>query len=72
MLGVRRATVNTVAVQFQEAGYIDYSRGQIRIRNRRRLEAVSCRCYSVIRDEYDRMLGGKTPPNGRRMPKGRR
>lgn len=69
MLGVRRATVNSIAVQFQDAGYIDYSRGRVRIRNRKKLEAVSCRCYFVIREEYDRMLGGLKPANGRKMPK---
>jgi CRP-like cAMP-binding protein len=69
MLGVRRATVNNIAVKFQQAGYIEYVRGRIRIRNRRKLEAVSCRCYSVIRDEYDRMLGGKTTPDGRKTQK---
>jgi CRP-like cAMP-binding protein len=72
MLGVRRATVNSIAIQFQDAGYIEYRRGRIRIRSRKKLETVSCHCYSVIRDEYDRMLGGKMPPNGRRMPKARR
>lgn len=58
MLGVRRATVNTVAIQFQDRGYIEYSRGRMRIVDRPKLEAASCRCYSIIRDEYDRMLGG--------------
>jgi CRP-like cAMP-binding protein len=72
MLGVRRATVNSIAVQFQEAGYIDYGRGRISMRNRKKLEAVSCHCYRVIRDEYDRMLGGKISLNGRNMPKRRR
>jgi CRP-like cAMP-binding protein len=72
MLGVRRATVNNIAVQFQEAGYIEYSRGSIRICNRKKLEELSCNCYFVIRDEYDRMLGGKTPANGRKMSTDRR
>jgi CRP-like cAMP-binding protein len=56
MLGVRRATVSEVAARMQEAGYITYSRGVIRICNREGLESVSCRCYAVIRDEYERML----------------
>jgi CRP-like cAMP-binding protein len=55
MLGVRRATVSEVAVQFQADGIIEYSRGIIRIRDRARLEAASCICYGVIRKEYDRM-----------------
>jgi CRP-like cAMP-binding protein len=57
MLGVRRATVNETALKLQRAGHIDYSRGRIRILNREGLESVSCHCYNVIRDEYDRMLG---------------
>ena len=57
MLGVRRATVNSIAVRFQDAGYIEYSRGRIRILDRKRLEGVSCRCHFIIREEYDRMLG---------------
>lgn len=56
MLGVRRATVNDIALKLQEAGYISYTRGRIRITNRKGLESVSCRCYQIIRDEYDRML----------------
>lgn len=56
MLGVRRASVNLVAATFQEAGFIEYRRGRIRILNRRGLESASCQCYAVIREEYDRML----------------
>jgi len=55
MLGVRRATVSEVASEFQRDGLIQYSRGRIRILDRLRLEATSCGCYAVIRDEYDRM-----------------
>jgi CRP-like cAMP-binding protein len=55
MLGVRRATVSEVAGQLQADGIIEYSRGTIRILNRARLEATSCACYRVIREEYDRM-----------------
>lgn len=56
MLGVRRATVNEVAVQLSGAGAINYRRGIIQIVDRTRLEAESCLCYSIIRDEYDRMF----------------
>lgn len=58
MLGVRRATVNEVARDLQEAGAIEYSRGVIRVIDRSRLEAASCLCYTIIRDEYDRMYAG--------------
>lgn len=56
MLGVRRATVNEIATRLQELSLISYSRGTVRIVNRKGLEAASCHCYAVIRDEYDRML----------------
>jgi hypothetical protein len=56
MLGVRRASVNVVASMFQKAGFIEYSRGHMRIVNRQGLESASCHCYFVIRKEYDRIL----------------
>lgn len=55
MLGVRRATVNEVAAQLNEAGAISYRRGIVRVEDRLRLESESCLCYSIIRNEYDRM-----------------
>lgn len=55
MLGVRRATINEVAAQLSAAGAISYRRGIIRVEDRLRLESESCLCYSIIRNEYDRM-----------------
>jgi hypothetical protein len=55
MLGVRRATVNEIAGDLQSSEAISYKRGIIRVLDRQRLEAASCLCYSIIRDEYDRM-----------------
>ncbi len=57
MLGVRRAGVNKVATDLKQAGLIQYSRGMIRILNRKELEDTSCECYQVIRKEFDRLLG---------------
>jgi CRP-like cAMP-binding protein len=54
-LGVRRASVSTSAYDFKEAGIIAYQRGHIRVLDRKGLEALSCECYSVIKDEYDRL-----------------
>lgn len=56
MLGVRRASVNVVSSMLQQAGFIRYSRGRITVTDRAGLESASCRCYEVIRKEYDRML----------------
>jgi Mn-dependent DtxR family transcriptional regulator len=50
MLGVRRSTVNLTAGPLQERKLISYSRGKIRILDRKGLEAASCRCYTRIED----------------------
>jgi len=58
MLGVHRPTVSIAAAMLQKAGVIQYSRGQIAVIDRTGLEAASCNCYRLIRDEYDRLLEG--------------
>ncbi|MBI4259081.1 MAG: winged helix-turn-helix domain-containing protein [Actinobacteria bacterium] len=55
MLGVRRASVTEVAGRLQDRGLISYRRGRVRIVDREGLEAASCECYGVIRDEYRRL-----------------
>jgi CRP-like cAMP-binding protein len=56
MLGVTRASVNEVAQELQDAGAINYGRGRMTIVDRGQLESHSCDCYSVIREEFDRLL----------------
>jgi Mn-dependent DtxR family transcriptional regulator len=56
MLGVHRPSVSVAARMLQKAGLIDYSRGNIRIADRKGLEAASCSCYKLIKGEYDRLL----------------
>ncbi len=56
MLGVRREGVNKAAGTLQTAKLIRYSRGTIRILDRRRLEANSCECYAIIKAESDEYL----------------
>ena len=57
MLGARRASVTDVLGPLQEAGLVSSHRGLIVILDGAGLEARSCECYAVVRDEYDRLLG---------------
>jgi CRP-like cAMP-binding protein len=56
MLGVRREGVTESAANLQKAGLISSSRGRITMLDRRGLERRVCECYSVIQEEYDRLL----------------
>src|SRR5688572_5583238 len=56
MLGVRREGVTQAAGKLQELGVIRYSRGQITVLDRPRLEQLSCECYAVVKRETDRLL----------------
>ncbi len=53
MLGVRRVGVTKAASALQRQGLIRYSRGNIRILDRKRLEAASCSCYGIVKDMHD-------------------
>ena len=57
MLGVRRASVTEVLRPLQSEGLIRASRGKVVILDPKRLADASCECYSVIRNEYQRLLG---------------
>ncbi|HWY24063.1 MAG TPA: Crp/Fnr family transcriptional regulator [Nevskia sp.] len=56
MLGVRREGVTDAAGKLQKLGVIEYSRGQITVLDRAKLEAQSCECYAVVKKETDRLL----------------
>lgn len=59
MLGVRREGVTQAAGKLQAKGFIQYSRGKIRILDRAGIEAEVCECYNVVNKEYQRLLPRK-------------
>ena len=61
MLGVRREGVTAAAGKLQEQKVIRYSRGQITVLDRPRLEKLCCECYAVVKKETDRLLPTRLP-----------
>ena len=51
MVGVPRTSVTAIAGRLQQAQLIRYKRGKIELLDLKRLEAASCECYRVIRNE---------------------
>jgi CRP-like cAMP-binding protein len=60
MLGVRREGVTGAALQLQRQGLIHYSRGHIRVLDRRGLEQHSCECYCVVERAYEQLRNGSS------------
>jgi CRP-like cAMP-binding protein len=58
MLGTDRPTVSLAASVLQKRKVIEYTRGAVKIVNRKKLEDSACECYGVIR-QYDGELGLK-------------
>lgn len=48
MLGTDRPSVSVAAASLQRKEIIDYTRGKVRILNRKNLEASACECYQTI------------------------
>lgn len=49
MFGVQRPSVTLAVGAFRRAGVIDYTRGQLTIRDRPALESLACECYEAVR-----------------------
>jgi CRP-like cAMP-binding protein len=58
MLGTDRPTVSLAAAVLQKKGFIEYTRGAVKIVNRKKLEASACECYGVMQ-QYDSELRSK-------------
>jgi CRP-like cAMP-binding protein len=56
ILGVRRESITAAAGKLQRAGVLRYRRGHITVVERAGLEEAACECYSVVKQEYRRLL----------------
>lgn len=56
LLGVRRESVTQALGQLQKDGLVTSTRGHITVVDRPKLEKRVCECYSVVKEEYDRLL----------------
>jgi CRP-like cAMP-binding protein len=56
MLGVRRESITEAAKSLQDAGCIRYRRGHISVLDRPKLERCVCECYSVVKEEFIRLM----------------
>ena len=53
MLGSSRPTVTMTARKMKHAGLITYTRGVVRILDRKKLEQQACECYHVVKSHLD-------------------
>lgn len=56
ILGVRREGVTEAAQKLQSHGFIRYQRGHIIVLDRAGLERNVCECYSVVKNEFARLM----------------
>ena len=56
MLGVRRSGVTIAAGALKDRKLISYTRGVIKVLNRKGLEAASCECYGATVGDYSRLF----------------
>ena len=58
MLGTDRSSVSLAAGVLQRKGHIEYTRGAVKIVNRKKLESFACECYGITQ-QYNGELGLK-------------
>lgn len=66
MLGVRRPTMSDAAQKLKSKGLINYTRGSVTITDRPGLEAETCDCYQLIREQMQRTFASLSARRGRK------
>jgi CRP-like cAMP-binding protein len=61
MLGVHRVGVTEATGKLQKDGLISYSGGRVTVLDRPKLEDRVCECYSVVKNEIERLFAFKLP-----------
>ena len=64
MLGVRRSSVSVAAAALQRDKLIGYTRGEITVLDRKRLERAACPCYEAEKADYARIFGARNKRGG--------
>lgn len=57
MLGVRRSYLTSVLGELQRRGLIEVRRGEIRLKDRRKIEEAACECHASVRRHFEVVLG---------------
>ncbi|HEY8026583.1 MAG TPA: Crp/Fnr family transcriptional regulator [Burkholderiaceae bacterium] len=56
LLGVRRESITEVVGELQRDGIVKQARGRLHILDRPNVEQRACECYSMVQEEYNRLL----------------
>ncbi len=64
MLGTRRSSVTVSAGILQRAGLIAYTRGDVEIIDRKKLEGASCECYGIMQRQLQEWQDNSLHPDG--------
>lgn len=62
LLGVRRESITEAVGQLQKDGVVEKNRGRLNILDRPEVEKRACECYSMVQQEYDRLLPAVPEP----------
>jgi len=60
LLGVRRESIGETMGHLQKDGAVEKARGRITILDRSNIERRVCECYSMVKEEYNRLLPSGT------------